>query len=422
MDYPIWYIPGIGGAVVIATIAVLHVFISHFAVGMGLYVALAERKAIKDKDEKFRYFVKKGTLLILLVSAVLGAVTGVGIWFSIALVSPAGTSSLIHIFVWGWASEWVFFALEIVALLTFYYTWGKVSDKTHQFIAWLYFIGAWMSLFIINGIITFQLTPGEWIQTRSFWDGFFNPTFWPSVVGRTGIALLLAGVYAAFLVAFTKDKELKTKAGRFTGWFILVGAAMSFAGMYWWSYAIPEDVREQFFGGNSILSDFYVNSYQFLIATSVLALIFTLILPRLMNAGIAALVFVIAFASFGYYEFTRERVRKPFVIRDYMYSNGILVEEVDKLNEEGILSKAKWANYMEYKDPVKIGEGVFKAECNICHDMHNFNNLYQYIEGSSAEDIYDMVQYMGENPLMPPFIGTDEELQALSKYLEKEAN
>ena len=44
MNYPVWYLPSLGGGFLIALIAITHVFISHFAVGGGLYLVLAERK------------------------------------------------------------------------------------------------------------------------------------------------------------------------------------------------------------------------------------------------------------------------------------------------------------------------------------------------------------------------------------------
>ncbi len=105
---------------------------------------------------------------------VFGGLTGVGIWWTIALLNPAATSALIHIFVFGWAAEWVFFVGEIVALFIYFYTFGKMDRKNHLIIGWIYFICAWMSLFLINGIIDFMLTPGAWIETQNFWDGFFS--------------------------------------------------------------------------------------------------------------------------------------------------------------------------------------------------------------------------------------------------------
>ena len=47
MNYPAWYLPNLGGGLLIAIIAVLHVVISHLAVGGGLFLVMTERKANK---------------------------------------------------------------------------------------------------------------------------------------------------------------------------------------------------------------------------------------------------------------------------------------------------------------------------------------------------------------------------------------
>ncbi len=420
MDYPLWVIPGIGGAMVIAVIAVFHVFISHFAVGMGLYTALAEKKAMDSDNPEAMKFVKRTSGLILYVSAIIGAITGVGIWFSIALVHPAGTSALIHNFVWGWAIEWIFFVLEIVAILIYYYTWDKVSQKFHNFVAWLYFIGAYLSLVIINGIITFQLTPGKWIKTHKFWDGFFNPTYFPSLVGRTGVCLMLAAIFATLILSFVKDMDVKTSFGKFTGIFGIAGIILTYIGFYWWAKAIPADVAGEFLGGNETLSGFFRNAAIVGIITFIVLFIWTIIIPKRMNIIVAIVLLILGQAAFGYYEFTRERARKPFVIRDYMYSTGVLVSEVDKLNEKGILSKVKWANPLNKKDKLSVGEAVFKAECMICHDWYHFNSkpLFSSIS-DDPDDNLDILDSLDGNNLMPPFVGTEKEKEALAYYLAK---
>lgn len=185
MNYPVWQLDAFGGGLLIAIIAIIHVYISHFAVGGGLFLVLTEMKGLREGSAEILAYTRRHTKFFLLLTMVLGGMTGVGIWFTIALVNPAATSSLIHIFVFGWAIEWVFFLAEIVSLLFYYYTFDRLRPRKHLILGWIYFGCAWASLFVINGIIDFMLTPGAWLTDNNFWSGFFNPTFWPALFFRT---------------------------------------------------------------------------------------------------------------------------------------------------------------------------------------------------------------------------------------------
>ena len=54
MNYPVWYLPETGGGVLIALIAVLHVFVSHFAVGVA-YISSTLRK--RDCEKRAQPFL-----------------------------------------------------------------------------------------------------------------------------------------------------------------------------------------------------------------------------------------------------------------------------------------------------------------------------------------------------------------------------
>jgi len=143
MNYPVWDVPIIGSVWVIGLIAIFHVMISHFAVGGGLYLAFAERKARREKRADWLEVIRAHSKFFLILTGVFGAISGVGIWFSIGLASPESTSTLIHNFVFGWAIEWCFFAVEIATVMVYYYTWDRVDEKTHMTLAWLYAGSSW---------------------------------------------------------------------------------------------------------------------------------------------------------------------------------------------------------------------------------------------------------------------------------------
>jgi hypothetical protein len=116
MNYPVWELTYSGGGLLMVIIAVVHVYVAHFAVGGGLFLVLTEMKAYRENDADILAYVKSHTRFFLLLSMVFGGITGVGIWFTISLLSPTATSTLVHTFVFGWATEWVCFLAEIVAL------------------------------------------------------------------------------------------------------------------------------------------------------------------------------------------------------------------------------------------------------------------------------------------------------------------
>ena len=90
MPFASWYLPDVSGGFLIALIAVIHVFVAQFAVGGGLFLVLAERKAHRENSPELFAWVYGHAKFFLLLTMVFGGLTGVGIWLIISLVSPAG--------------------------------------------------------------------------------------------------------------------------------------------------------------------------------------------------------------------------------------------------------------------------------------------------------------------------------------------
>jgi cytochrome bd-type quinol oxidase subunit 1 len=226
MNYPVWDV-SFGAGLLIALVAILHVFVSHFAVGGGLFLVLTEKRARKNGDTALLAWLQSHTKFFVLVTVVYGAVSGVGIWFTIGLISPLATSNLIHAYVWGWAIEWVFFFIGITAALLYLYGWNKLEARLHLWYGWIYFIAAFASMVIINGIITFMLTSGHWVDTHQFWNGFFNPTYFPSLPFRLFISFALAGIYALITASVQKDAALKARIVRWSAVWIVQAAQLN---------------------------------------------------------------------------------------------------------------------------------------------------------------------------------------------------
>jgi mono/diheme cytochrome c family protein len=435
MNYPVWDVPASG--LLIAAVAIVHVFISHFAVGGGLFLVLAERRARRDRDEALLGYVRLHSRFFVVLTMVLGAITGVGIWFTIGLVHPEATASLITIFVWVWAIEWTMFATEIAAALVYYYGWDRLSARAHLRVGWIYFWAAWLSLVVINGILAFMLTPGNWLSTRRVADAFLNPTYVSSVAGRTFAAVGLAGIYALFTAAWLKDPALKAKVARYAGlsWVVPMAVAVPLSLLWYLSAAAASGVPvREILGARAdglgammmaILrgadSGYPVAQRAALVglAGSVAALVITLLIvavrPRAFGRPLAAAVMLAGFAALGGAEWVREDLRKPYVIGQYMLVNGVRLPPgpavpaptpeavaalradgfaIDVLNQRGVLASSPWVRLPgEPQSPSAAnrvahlsarGREVFRLECARCHTVNGYLAIRPLVAGKST--------------------------------------
>ena len=443
MDYPLWNLP-IGGGVLIGIVAIAHVLVSHFAVGGGLALAVLETAAVRRRDAAMRALARRTSLLLILISTVFGAISGVGIWVTIGLVHPAATSALVHTFVWGWAIEWAFFIVEVATALAYYATWERVRPRTHLLLIWSYAAAAYLSLVVIQGIVSFMLTPGRWIETRSIFDGLFNPTYFPGLALRTGACLLLAGSYMIFAALREKDPAARALLVRLLAGLEVVGVLLAYAGYRWWESALPAAVRAAFLGTAALLPTLVATRHLLLwaLAAALALAAFAFAVPKAQRWPVGALALLAAFAFLGGYERLREGARKPFVIRDHMFTNGILVGEIADLNVRGVLSKAAWAGRGVEEhgaDAVARGRAVYRAQCSACHTLDGYLSMRKILGRFDADALPTVLATMREDgdayaaarsagarapaigrlnyPFMPPLVGTDQEADALAKYL-----
>lgn len=431
--FPHFNVGEIGYGPFIAAIAVLHVFVAHFAVGAGIFNAVTETVAARRGDRLLLGFLKDNSKFIVLLPFVLGAVTGVGIWFAISISAPRATGLLIHQFGWAWAIEWVFFAVEIAAGYAYFYSWDRVSPAEHRKLAWIYAVAAWMSLFWINGILTFMLSPGDWQQRMdardwdgAFWTAFFNPSFWPSLALRTVSSLSLAAIFAAVVVNLRRNRERDERQHiiNWAGlWLVPLGLMLPLS--LWYFSTVPAPAAKLVFSGSAAVMTMF-----FLFGVSLSTLIglyayFGLVrFKRYINLETSLLLAALALMATGTMEFVREGIRKPYVIYGRMYANQIDVSEVAGYQRDGYLPSANWAfsssEAREAAGPVARGQALFAGQCRSCHTTRGVSNgIAPLIQGRSKKSLRDALDELHQlrGRVMPPFAGSAEEMDWLVEYL-----
>ncbi len=486
MPFAPWYIPDLSGGFLIALISVIHVFVSQFAVGGGFFLVIVERKALQENSAELLNWVYAHAKFFLLLTMVFGGLTGVGIWLIIALVSPAGTALLVNTFVFGWATEWAFFLGEIVALLLYVASFprliaGTMPAQSHLTLGWFYAIFAFLSLFVINGIITFMATPGEWLSTKNFWDGFFNPTFWPSLVFRTAVSLMLAGLFGLITAMFIQKTSVRHLAVQTCAKWICLPIMVLLASTYWYYYALPPELHQAIGRGTADIRPFI----RFFVDTIPLLLLVGIILfvklPKKALPAFTIIALLLGFVVNGAFEWVRETARRPWLVYDYMYSNGVTKEEAAAINKFGNLAASPWTQltvahalaqeqnqqleivhpsgeksdtpHLKESDGVFVlstapkvqedqsrgniclvmpqvtqlsapvmqiyGRAIFMEQCSTCHGQNApMLNIVPRVADRRAEGI--VAQLMDQeqiSPYMPPFFGTRDDALALARWL-----
>jgi len=411
MNYPFWDVP-MGYGVLMGVIAVLHVFISHFAIGGGLYLVVTERRARRRGDPLTLEFLAGLSKFFALTTLVLGALTGVGIWFVIGLLNPAATEALIHNYVWGWAIEWTFFVVEITAAILYYYGWKTMPARAHMAVGWVYFAAAWLSLVIINGIITFMLTPGRWLETGNFWDGFFNPTYWPSLVFRTGVCIMLAGLFGLLVASRDEAGDFKARTVRGTAAWGLAGLTGMGLSQVWYWKTIPAKITGVAVQSVRLPAEAWHSAVWLAGAIGVL-LVISLLAARRLPVAVAALLLVLGLAWFGAFESWRESVRKPYVITGYMYANGLEVGRTNLYKQTGYEARIAYQTG-------DAGADLFRHSCRSCHTLDGERPLRPAFDGTDRAFIASVVRSVHLlRGNMPPFLGTPAEADAIAGYIDQ---
>lgn len=425
----------------IALIAVLHVIVSHYAVGGGIFLAVETRYAYRTANRSYLAYLKDHAWFFILITVVYGAITGVGIWWTIGLASPLSTQMLIHTFVFGWAMEYVFFLLEIISAFIFYYYWGRLDASTHQTVGWIYAGSAWMSLVIITGITAFMLNPGAWLDNRNFWVGFFNPQFVPQVLARTGGSFLLTSLYVYLHAAFkVKDQVLRDLIGSRSARPALLGAILVVIGGIGWYAFLPESARAALEVA-SVLNVLMVLIFAVTIAVFVMLYLGPYRNPGWLSPGFAILLFTFGVAAITTGEYIREAVRKPFIVYNVVLSNQVFPQEVPILRRSGFLEGGTWTKaFVSHKYPQvmergridgaellklpeegreRLGRVLFQYHCNDCHaTSRGFSPVGHLIQGWTPEMVLALVKHPEKfHFFMPPWSGTPEEAELLKQYL-----
>ncbi len=449
MDFPSFYMDHLaGGRLIIGLIASLHVLINHpLAVGAYPLLTWMEWWAHKNNRPDIDHLAYRITFIVFIVTTTVGAMTGVGIWLSTSLFAPFAIGSLLRVFFWGWFAEWLVFISEVALIMWWFLSWKKADTpekkRKHIRIGVALSIMSWLTMALIVAVLGFMMKPGEWNQTRAFWDAMTNPLYLPQLGFRTFFALMTGAVFLWFATFFfTKKKDAQTPDPRLLReWIVyrlshvvLISLLGTFLSGTWYWNAVPETMKAN--SSVALLTQEFMSwhgQFQTLLGWTVLAFL----LVGLGGLGSSFMIprWALLVPSFmgiwllGHFERAREFMRKPWVIGEYMYSNGIHKDELVFLQSEGLLKHATYARHREITEANKAeaGQDIFMLACSRCHSTTGLNGVIEKFTAMyGADKPWDspgmtlFIKGMHQTrTFMPPFPGTDKEADALVAYLQQ---
>lgn len=436
MDLPVFHLDFLNDRVLIAIIAILHVVVNHsMAVGGIPLVAFLERRAYLREDAAWDDVARRTLALFFAVTTTVGALTGVGIWFSAALVNPYAIGSLLRVFFWTWFTEWLVFVTEVVLILAYYLTWKSWTGprkRAHVRLGFVLSGASWVTMALIVSILGFMMDPGSWRSDRTLFHGMFNPVYLPQLAFRTPLAMTMAGAFGLVTVPWTTERgsALRERAVRTMSRWLLVWILPCLAGGAWYAHAVPAAMRA------NLPVALVTQALEPWARSALVVLVVAVLLIALVAAVGArggrlagwALVTpaILTIALVGTFERVREFIRKPYVIADYMYSNGFRKGDYPLLHRDGLLALATYTSVRKItpENEVEAGRQVFLLACTRCHTADGVNGIRGTLErlyGDAPWDRDSIAAYVGAlnttRPFMPPFPGSDAERDALAAYL-----
>lgn len=435
--YPTWFEPGVGSGWVIGFIATIHVLFSHASVGGAVLFAWLANYAVRKNRPVYLSFIRRYGLFLLIFSYVLGSITGPGIWFAATIASPRGISALIHSFVWLWASEWVFFVIEVIGVYLLVYLAGKVDPKTHTRIAAIFGLASIATLLVIVGILSFMLWPGQadWHRTGGVLNAFFGENTFAQMTARFMFMLTITGVVGGMVAGRIKDTADRTAIARVLSGAGLIGVVGGYFAFRWYMTTLPADAHEMM---ATRLPESFGMMMAASLAISVTYFLITAWKPAVLRPWLAGVMtLVILVLGLAPEETAREIVRKPWVAGQYVYGNQVIgrdvpalgiKSEIPLLKEKGVLATHPFVpehlRSVTPENELEAGRVLALTMCSNCHSLTStgMRPMERFFPANADKrfiaDYLGAGLFRGHTVYMPPVPLPEKERDAMAAYLE----
>lgn len=232
---------------------------------------------------------------------------------------------------------------------------------------------------------------------------------------------MIAASYGFLSASFSRDEEIRSSMTRFSAKWALVSLVLAIPFGYWYVAVLPAEAQQLVLGKSPTIGLILPWGLAGVVLFFVVALIVGILRPSFNFKPVALLSMVSALLIIGGFEWIREAARRPYVLNDVMYSNGILRSQEDLLNSSGFMKNAIWTENLVVDEAnlQEVGHELFINQCFACHTMGGGNNdIVPITANMSFRALQSYLAKIHEiRYFMPPFFGTDDERVALAAFI-----
>jgi hypothetical protein len=229
-------------AMVSQGLGIAHVVLTQMAFGGGMLLCYFERLRQSGRSRYAGRFITGYFQDLVMVSFMLGALSGLAMWFTAIWWRSRWIGAVIDEFHWIWATDWTFFSVAVFTGCAYLRYRDRLRGRDRLILLAFYTVTSWFSLFWMSGITPSHLVPSHLSPDHSLWRDFFHPGFWPTLVCRTieGVAISAVAACAVINVSWPAEREARRDLARHAMRFLAPMMLVPILGAWFWvSFLAP---------------------------------------------------------------------------------------------------------------------------------------------------------------------------------------
>lgn len=383
--------------------------------GFAAITALSARRAELARDDLLARFVRRNASRLTLIPTTLTIIIVIACWLAALHAHPATTSTLVHTFMWLIALQGMAFIVQGIAGWVFVHGGNRLTLQHHVIIAFIYALASWVPVLILAIVAAFMTTPGAWLETYNIWHALLTPLTVPFMVIASAWGLVIGAALFMLIANITRHltplerDELENRA--LPALLIAAGAVpfipLVYMGASSWNTAIPATLECGLVLGIAALGLIVIARFA---RHERLGFIGTLV--TVLFAITATIATVLSLGS----------MNAPYTIRGYLYTNELALHDEPVLKRQGILTTATQI--------VPAGIDLMRTTSAQRGRWVYLANGYQCAPECAYARLAGLAQTIGKDEIrralltpeklhlkIPPFMGTEYELDDLINYL-----